>query len=183
MSFRSSTHPSILICIYSLRYSLLTCIYEQGLVCAPWCSRGCAELLGACFLAGDCQGNRRRAAQYPHTAYKHRTVQHAYVYCEVLQVTSSSICVFVLTVLPFQRELIEEVDNFERAGLPVSRPNSMNNYGVILDEIGFTPMLADLREKCVLPFAKLLFARNGGTSLDSHHGFVVCRSPPDFIPF
>lgn len=32
--------------------------------------------------------------------------------------------------------LLEEVDRFEESGLPVMRPNSMNNYGVILDEIG-----------------------------------------------
>lgn len=69
--------------------------------------------------------------------------------------------------------MIEEIENFESAGLPISRPNSMNNYGVILDEIGFTPLLADLRDKCVLPFAELFFPEDGGTSLDSHHGFVV----------
>jgi len=85
---------------------------------------------------------------------------------------SLSLCKFSNTHLTY-RELIEEIDNFENAGLPISRPNSMNNYGVILDEIGFTPFLADLRDKCVSPFAKLFFANDGGTSLDSHHGFVV----------
>lgn len=29
----------------------------------------------------------------------------------------------------FVRMLQEEAENFENAGLPVARPNSMNNYG------------------------------------------------------
>jgi len=73
----------------------------------------------------------------------------------------------------FCQELIEEVENFERSGLPVIRPNSMNNYGVILDEIGFTPMLSELRTKYISPFAALLYPEVGGDTLDSHHGFIV----------
>eukprot|EP01094_Clydonella_sp_ATCC50884_P016186 TRINITY_DN2692_c0_g1_i3.p1 TRINITY_DN2692_c0_g1~~TRINITY_DN2692_c0_g1_i3.p1 ORF type:complete len:155 (-),score=48.14 TRINITY_DN2692_c0_g1_i3:207-671(-) len=49
----------------------------------------------------------------------------------------------------------------------------MNNYGVILDDIGFTPFLTRLRERCVLPLASLLFKHRGGASIDGHHGFVV----------
>jgi hypothetical protein len=36
----------------------------------------------------------------------------------------------------FCTELLDEIDSFEASGLPVMRPNSMNNYGVILSEIG-----------------------------------------------
>src|SRR5262245_40203958 len=40
----------------------------------------------------------------------------------------------------FCRELLEEVERFERwmasADLPVVRPNTMNNYGAILDTFG-----------------------------------------------
>jgi hypothetical protein len=78
------------------------------------------------------------------------------------------------------RELIEEVESFENSGLPVMRPNSMNNYGLILDEIGFTPMLDELRTKYVVPFAAILYPHVGGASLDYHHGFIV-RIP--HIPF
>jgi len=39
--------------------------------------------------------------------------------------------------LEFCKQLIEETDHFEHSGLPISRPNTMNNYGVVLDEIGF----------------------------------------------
>ena len=51
----------------------------------------------------------------------------------------------------------------------------MNNYGVILDDIGFTPFLNEIRTRCVSPFASLLFRERGGDSLDGHHGFVVCK--------
>lgn len=95
--------------------------------------------------------------------------------------------------------LLEEVDRFEESGLPVMRPNSMNNYGVILDEIGavswfcllsggslwcvgFEDMLQELMHRVVTPFARLLYIDHGGDALDSHHGFVVqcvpfCQAP------
>ena len=41
--------------------------------------------------------------------------------------------------------LIEELDAFYASGLPAQRPNSMNNYGVILNEIGFEPMIDALQ--------------------------------------
>merc|ERR1719221_424602 len=37
--------------------------------------------------------------------------------------------------------LIEEVDHFASTGLPARRPNTMNNYGIILNEIGWKPMV------------------------------------------
>jgi hypothetical protein len=76
------------------------------------------------------------------------------------------------------RELVEEVESFENSGLPVMRPNSMNNYGLILDEIGFTPMLDQLRSQYVSPFASILYPHVGGASLDYHHGFIVPAACP-----
>lgn len=35
----------------------------------------------------------------------------------------------IVLILFFCSKLIQEVENFEKSGLPVSRPNSMNNYG------------------------------------------------------
>ena len=32
--------------------------------------------------------------------------------------------------------LVEEVDGYNASGLPTSRPNSMNKYGLVLNEIG-----------------------------------------------
>lgn len=48
----------------------------------------------------------------------------------------------------------------------------MNNYGVILDEIGFTPFFDQLREIYISPIAKVLYPHEG-SELVGHHGFVV----------
>jgi len=93
----------------------------------------------------------------------------------------------------FCQRLCEELEHLEGCGLPLVRPNSMNNYGLVLDELGFTPLLNGFREKVVQPLASVLFAdtltvkerhlgdrchqpsadSKGQAVLDSHHGFVV----------
>eukprot|EP01102_Stenamoeba_stenopodia_P006299 TRINITY_DN1725_c0_g3_i1.p1 TRINITY_DN1725_c0_g3~~TRINITY_DN1725_c0_g3_i1.p1 ORF type:complete len:315 (-),score=79.37 TRINITY_DN1725_c0_g3_i1:37-981(-) len=74
----------------------------------------------------------------------------------------------------FCDKLLEEVEHFEGFGLPILRPNSMNNYGLILDEIGFTDFFEQLREKYILPITSVLYPGDwGGDSLDSHHAFIV----------
>ena len=57
------------------------------------------------------------------------------------------------------------------SGLPIARPNSMNNYGVILDEIGFQPFFDDLRDQFVAPLAKRMYPQEG--PLVGHHAFAV----------
>lgn len=47
----------------------------------------------------------------------------------------------------------------------------MNNYGLILNEIGLRPSL-DTVQKYVAPILASLFPTEGGT-LDGHHSFVV----------
>eukprot|EP00462_Mataza_sp_D1_P021799 CAMPEP_0175137334 /NCGR_PEP_ID=MMETSP0087-20121206/9757_1 /TAXON_ID=136419 /ORGANISM="Unknown Unknown, Strain D1" /LENGTH=447 /DNA_ID=CAMNT_0016420157 /DNA_START=15 /DNA_END=1355 /DNA_ORIENTATION=+ len=70
--------------------------------------------------------------------------------------------------------LLEEVDNFEaQPHLWKSRPNSMNNYGLILNEIGLETMMDQLMYQYVQPVAALLYPADGGETLDSHHTFVV----------
>ena len=72
------------------------------------------------------------------------------------------------------RMMLDEVEHFSRSGLPSSRPNSMNNYGVILDDLGLSPMLAELRTSLLIPaIARHLYAEHGGATLDGHHAFVV----------
>jgi hypothetical protein len=77
----------------------------------------------------------------------------------------------------FCREMLQELDHFEKwmaqEDLPVIRPNTMNNYGAVLDTFGFAPMLDQLMRVCVSPFASLLYPEVGGGSLDGHHGFIV----------
>ena len=77
----------------------------------------------------------------------------------------------------FCAALLEEVAAFEAwctlHEVHLLRPNTINNYGVVLDSIGFGPFLQQLMTEYVRPFASRLYADVGGDSLDSHHGFIV----------
>uniref|UniRef100_A0A8D0H773 2-oxoglutarate and iron dependent oxygenase domain containing 2 n=1 Tax=Sphenodon punctatus TaxID=8508 RepID=A0A8D0H773_SPHPU len=74
----------------------------------------------------------------------------------------------------FCRVFIEELENFERSEMPKGRPNTMNNYGVLLNELGLDDALVTpLRESYLQPVASLLYPDCGGGRLDSHKAFVV----------
>ena len=58
-------------------------------------------------------------------------------------------------------------------GLSPTRPNSMNRYGLVLDELGYEPAFAALVRDWLQPFGALLYPEVGGATLDDHHAFVV----------
>lgn len=58
-------------------------------------------------------------------------------------------------------------------GVRLIPPNTMNRYGVILDQVGYQAALHQLMVVAVNPLATILFPECGGDSLDHHHGFVV----------
>ncbi|XP_071501282.1 2-oxoglutarate and iron-dependent oxygenase domain-containing protein 2-like isoform X1 [Diadema antillarum] len=69
---------------------------------------------------------------------------------------------------------VEEIAHFEASPLPKGRPNTMNNYGVLLKELGFDENFLDpLRTEYLLPLTTLLYPDVGGDALDSHRAFVV----------
>ena len=68
--------------------------------------------------------------------------------------------------------LVDEVDAYGSSGLPTARPNSMNKYGLVMNEIGMEPVFDSLQATVLQPIAQLLFPTEGG-SLDRHHSFVV----------
>ncbi|KAJ8385960.1 hypothetical protein AAFF_G00177810 [Aldrovandia affinis] len=73
----------------------------------------------------------------------------------------------------FCEELIEELEHFERSEAPKGRPNTMNNYGILLNELGFDEgFITPLRENYLRPVAALLYPDCGGHCLDSHKAFV-----------
>ncbi|CAK9003434.1 unnamed protein product [Durusdinium trenchii] len=94
----------------------------------------------------------------------------------------------------FCKMLLEEVLNYQASGLPSRPPNSMNNYGLVLNEIGLKPVFSALLEEHLLGIATRLFGpielqdaftagsqgfeHWGGDSLSAHHTFVV-RYQPD----
>lgn len=72
--------------------------------------------------------------------------------------------------------LCEELDHFRASGLPCGQPNSMNRYGALLDELGFSstlinPLIHDYLRPLCGRLAPLAAA--GGATLDRHKAFVV----------
>ena len=79
---------------------------------------------------------------------------------------------FPMVTPDFCERLLDELQAYEASGLPVVRPNSMNNYGVIVNQIGMKALIDDLQRRYVHPLARLLFPREGA-SFSSHHTFMV----------
>ncbi|XP_008837529.1 2-oxoglutarate and iron-dependent oxygenase domain-containing protein 2 isoform X2 [Nannospalax galili] len=78
------------------------------------------------------------------------------------------------TVSAFCQILLEELEHFEHSDMPKGRPNTMNNYGVLLQELGLDdPLVTPLRERFLQPLMALLYPDCGGGRLDSHRAFVV----------
>ncbi|KAL5761160.1 hypothetical protein ACOSP7_019662 [Xanthoceras sorbifolium] len=77
----------------------------------------------------------------------------------------------------FCEMLLTEVDNFERwiheTKFRIMRPNTMNKFGAVLDDFGLETMLAKLMNDFIRPISRVFFPDVGGSTLDSHHGFVV----------
>ena len=53
--------------------------------------------------------------------------------------------------------LVDEVDAYAASGLPTARPNSMNNYGIIVNAIGMRPAIDRLQAAVLHPLAALLY--------------------------
>ncbi|XP_064025057.1 2-oxoglutarate and iron-dependent oxygenase domain-containing protein 2 isoform X2 [Pogoniulus pusillus] len=74
----------------------------------------------------------------------------------------------------FCQAFVEELENFEQSDMPKGRPNTMNNYGVLLNELGMDEaFITPLREQYLQPITALLYPDLGGACLDSHKAFVV----------
>ncbi|KAL2920475.1 hypothetical protein RDABS01_011966 [Bienertia sinuspersici] len=73
--------------------------------------------------------------------------------------------------------LLKEVENIDKwvieTQCKIMRPNTMNRYGAVLGDFGMDTMLDKLMEDFVRPISKVLFSEVGGSTLDSHHSFVV----------
>lgn len=77
--------------------------------------------------------------------------------------------------------LADEADAFEATPLPRRRPNTMNNGGLICNDIGMHGLMTHLLHAVVAPLAaaayggREVFAR----SLDHHHSFFVRYATAD----
>eukprot|EP00520_Triparma_pacifica_P012449 CAMPEP_0118633094 /NCGR_PEP_ID=MMETSP0785-20121206/804_1 /TAXON_ID=91992 /ORGANISM="Bolidomonas pacifica, Strain CCMP 1866" /LENGTH=391 /DNA_ID=CAMNT_0006523927 /DNA_START=127 /DNA_END=1299 /DNA_ORIENTATION=- len=73
---------------------------------------------------------------------------------------------------------LESLDAFESTDLPRRRPNTMNNFGLILNEIGMEGLAQKILEDVVSPLSRILFSKEVFTeSLDHTHTFTVEYEP------
>ncbi|KAH9763711.1 2-oxoglutarate and iron-dependent oxygenase domain-containing protein CP2 [Citrus sinensis] len=91
----------------------------------------------------------------------------------IISEPSPGVFTFEMLQPRFCELLLAEVENFEKwvneAKFRIMRPNTMNKYGAVLDDFGLETMLDKLMETYIRPLSKEV----GGSTLDSHHGFVV----------
>jgi hypothetical protein len=73
----------------------------------------------------------------------------------------------------FCQLLVEEVD-YAQANYNefLTRPNGMNRYGMVLNELGLEPAITELQQKFIVPLQHALFG-NEGACPDDHHCFIV----------
>ncbi|XP_027364776.1 uncharacterized PKHD-type hydroxylase At1g22950-like [Abrus precatorius] len=90
---------------------------------------------------------------------------------------SRGIYTFEMLQLQFCELLVSEVEHFERwvheIKFRIMRPNTMNQFGAVLYDFGMETMLDRLMNGFISPISRVFFPEHGGSSLDSHHGFVV----------
>lgn len=79
---------------------------------------------------------------------------------------------FEVFSIAFCETLMEEIRNFYSTGLPAKRPNSMNKYGIILNDIGLEPLMFAIQDEVVQPLSAVLFPTEG-SELESHHAFTI----------
>ena len=81
---------------------------------------------------------------------------------------------FPLFTESFCAKIIDTIDAFEASPLPKRRPNTMNNYGMVTNDIGLKPLMDNLLARVIAPFARRYFAKEPfARSLDHHHSFAV----------
>ncbi|XP_055809620.1 2-oxoglutarate and iron-dependent oxygenase domain-containing protein CP2-like [Solanum dulcamara] len=95
----------------------------------------------------------------------------------IMSEPSPGVLTFEMLQPRFCEMLLAEVENFERwvreTKFRIMRPNTMNRFGAVLDDFGLDTMLEKLMEDFIRPISRVFFTEVGGSTLDSHHGFVV----------
>lgn len=95
----------------------------------------------------------------------------------IISEPSPGVFTFEMLQPRFCELLISEVENFGKwvneAKIRIMRPNTMNKHGAVLDDFGLETMLEKFVDCFVRPVTKVFFPEVGGSTLDSHHGFVV----------
>jgi hypothetical protein len=92
----------------------------------------------------------------------------------VVEEVSEGIFAFDFFTPQFCDMLIAELDSYEATSLPKRRPNTMNRYGLIVNEIGMEPLMTHLVQSIMAPMLRALFPDELIVQhIDHHHSFVV----------
>ena len=82
----------------------------------------------------------------------------------------------------FCRLLLEEYHHHDASGIPLRRPNGMNRFGAILDELGLESSLAFLSRRFLRPLGQLLYPwLISRGDADEHYGFLVRYKPGEDV--
>mmetsp|Transcript_7914 Transcript_7914/g.16053 ORF Transcript_7914/g.16053 Transcript_7914/m.16053 type:complete len:624 (+) Transcript_7914:40-1911(+) len=74
----------------------------------------------------------------------------------------------------FCDSFVHELALYEASALPRRRPNTMNNYGLILNDIGMHGLMTALMEKFLVPLVEVLYSEEPvAYGIDHHHSFIV----------
>lgn len=78
----------------------------------------------------------------------------------------------------FQQDMLDELDHIQSSKIPQRRPNGMNRYGVILDQVGLEAAITGLVQDYVRPLGAMLFPELvGATDAEEHYAFTVQYAP------
>ena len=120
----------------------------------------------------DCKGKMK-----PEWLHPRFQCSHINQWAKSVEEISPGIFCFDLFTPEFCDLLIAEFDSFEATTLPRRRPNTMNKFGLILNEIGLEPVMSDLLKRFIEPLCSQLFpTEKVAMGLDHHHTFVVVYS-------
>lgn len=82
----------------------------------------------------------------------------------------------------FCQLLLEEYRHHDASGIPLRRPNGMNRFGAILDELGLEPSLRFLSRRYLRPLGQLLYPwLIAEGDADEHYGFLVRYKPGEDV--
>lgn len=73
----------------------------------------------------------------------------------------------------FCEKFLREIKRVKESGLPLTRPNSMNKSGLLLDDVGFTKFFDEFRTGHLQPICVSTFPDLGFTDLNTHRAFIV----------
>lgn len=105
----------------------------------------------------------------------HETAKNADIdWRKLVEEVNPGVFVFDLFTEEFCDIMLAEIDCFEATTLPRRRPNTMNKFGLIINEIGMEPLMTTLVDQLLTPMLKALYPDEIVTcAIDHHHSFVV----------